>query len=62
MGVCVSIFFVALDKKESVKNVQGNGIRNIFQCGITTTAVNIVGKSELHVKTSSYRKTAVRQL
>ena len=48
-GVCVSIFLVALDQKDSVWNVQGNGIRNIFQCGITTTAVNIAEESELQV-------------
>ena len=52
-GVCVFIFSVALEQKDSVCSVQGDGIRNVFQCGITTTAVNIVGESELHVETSS---------
>ena len=28
-------------------------MKNIFQCGITITAVNIVGESELQVKTTS---------
>ena len=56
-GVCVSIFLVALDQKDSVWSVQGNGIRNIFQCGITTTAVNIAEESELQVT-----EKAVRQL
>ena len=40
---------VALDQKDSVWSVQGNGIRNIFQGGITTTAVNIAEESEVQV-------------
>ena len=47
--LCLHLLGRPGSKKQCLKWEKGNGMGNIFQCGITTKAVNIAGKSELQV-------------